>query len=162
MCSLTEALDYENEDVIISGFIERYQVSKQEAEDIFTETKKWLWLASKKSEINDGKPLFIDSPLMIIDEMWHNFILHTSHYYRYCSEKFNKIIHHIPTPSNQKEAFKKAMKENSQKTLDTYAEQLDNQCDFIYDHLGSETLIKWYETFPEKYPLDRLKEIKRH
>lgn len=38
---LMQELYCENEHAILEGFMDRYRVSYQEAEDIFRETKKW-------------------------------------------------------------------------------------------------------------------------
>ena len=162
MCTLSEALDCDNEAVILEGFMGRYNVSMDEAKDIFTETKKWLWLASEKSVNGDKEPLFIDGPLLVIDEMWHNFILHTTHYYRYCLKKFNQVLHHVPTTPKEKQEYKIALKERREETQKAYAEQLNQQCDFIYEKLGEDTLVKWYETYADKYTPDHLKSIEKY
>ena len=40
VCSLEEALDY-NGDVIVYKFMETYDVSFEEGQELFEETKKW-------------------------------------------------------------------------------------------------------------------------
>lgn len=39
-------------------------------------------------------------PSKKIDDVWHNFILHTKKYSKYCFENFNKFIHHNPYMPN--------------------------------------------------------------
>ncbi|UII33086.1 hypothetical protein LVD17_04500 [Fulvivirga ulvae] len=157
---LIEAIDCDNEQAIIEGFMERYEVSYEEAFDIFLETKKWLWLASKTDK-NDTQ-LFIDQPLLIIDEMWHNFILHTKQYYKFCITNFKRIIHHNPTPPKVKKEQTEAFLTNPTKEIQKHEQRLARQYNLIYDHLGPETLLKWYDTMAEKYTPDYIQSIKKH
>ena len=69
--SLEKIRSYNNED-LICRFLDIYEIDEAEAINIFEETKKWLWLCS-----NAKFDLIIDDSLIIIDEMWHNFILFT-------------------------------------------------------------------------------------
>ena len=69
--------DSMNDMVVIEGFMDRYDVSFDEAEEILCETKKFLALAA---DCENGDGLFIDKPLQILDEMWDTFILHTNQY----------------------------------------------------------------------------------
>lgn len=155
-----ETLDFEQEEVIIEGFMERYRVDYNEAKDIFEETKKWLWLASKSGE-SDEFSLFIDRQLLVIDEMWHNFILHTKHYYRFCLDNFNKIIHHNPTPKREKDRQKDAFDLDPERILTEQERKFKEQYSLIYDHLGPETLLKWYDTMANKYTPEYLNSIKK-
>lgn len=159
-CSLAEALDFEHEEDIIDGFINRYNITRSEAKEIFEETKKWLWLASE-TEKDNAQNLFIDTPLAIIDEMWHNFILYTKHYHKYCIEKFQKFIHHTPTSSKIKEENRISLENNPVEAIRKKREETHSQLSYIYDKLGAETVIKWYEEFPSKYNPDRLATIKK-
>lgn len=157
---LIEALDCDNEEIIVESFMERYNVSHDEAWEIFIETQKWLWLASRTNP--KDTPLFIDRPLIIIDEMWHNFILHTKHYYKFCLKHFKKFIHHDPTPPQVKKEMHQAFLENPTQTLKENEEKLKKQYSLIYDHLGPETLLKWYDTMAEKYTPEYIQSIKKY
>ncbi|MCG8387801.1 MAG: hypothetical protein MJA30_19775 [Cytophagales bacterium] len=157
---LMQALDCDNEQAILEGFMDRYQVSYQEAEDIFKETKKWLWLASQ-SEVT-GTPVFIDKPLMIIDEMWHTFILHTRSYYNFCLTHFQKLVHHNPTSPKEKEERRDEFLKNPTGAIKKHEEQLRTQYNLIYDNLGPETLLKWYDTMAQKYTPEYIRSIKKY
>ena len=79
LASCEEVLLYKNESIVFK-FMESYNVSYEEAERLFKETLKWLWLCGYKSrkvkETGKKKPsLSIDSSMVMIDEMWHTFIL---------------------------------------------------------------------------------------
>jgi len=157
---LLSALDSDEDFLIIEGFMERYSVSREEALEILQETKKWLWLASENIKEKKGFRLFIDNSLMIIDEMWHNFILHTRAYQKFCNEKLNLFVHHEPTPASEK-IIGFDSEEEKQKFEKNQEEKLSQQLSYIYDKLGAETLSKWYEEFPDKFTQKKIQAIKR-
>jgi hypothetical protein len=158
--SLETALDCNEDNIIIEGFMERYSVNREEAEEILNETKKWLWLASENIKEKKGFRLFIDNSLMIIDEMWHNFILHTRAYQKFCHEKLNLFVHHEPTPKAEK-IIGFDSDEEKQKFQQQQEEKLSQQLSYIYDKLGAETVSKWYEEFPEKFTEKKIQALKR-
>src|SRR5690349_14913902 len=98
---LEKVLEYRNENVI-SSFLDSFDISEDEALDIFVEMLRFLWF----SNISDGKEFVtIDHPLIILDEMWHQFILTTKDYNKFCKEYFGKYIHHSPTTKADKARF---------------------------------------------------------
>lgn len=154
-----EELHCDDEIQIIEAFMERYEVSRTEAEEIFNETKKWLWLASKNDDTEEI--LFIDRPLVIIDEMWHNFILHTRQYYNFCIKNFKKLVHHNPTPVQEKRKLEKQMVNNPISIIKEHEEKVKKQYSLIYDNLGPETLLKWYDSMAQKYTPEYIQSIKK-
>ena len=154
-----EQLLSENEEIVIQGFMDRYDVEYEEAKEIFDETKKFLELASELGE--EGKGLFIDKPLLIIDEMWHTFILHTKQYMSFCFEKFNRFIHHQPTSGKEKAELNHRLAIEPASVLKEQEEKLKEQYSRIYDKFGPDTLLKWYDTWPSKYTPDYISKIKK-
>lgn len=146
---LKKLYSYKNED-LISRFLDIYSIDEIDAIDIFEETKKWLWLCS-----NAKMDLIIDDSLIIIDEMWHNFILFTKEYDLFCKEYLGNYIHHQPTTKLKKEDWNKDIN----KSINEYKENLKRQYEYIYDFLGEETLNKWYVEFAEKYTKKHIKTI---
>lgn len=73
----SSVLSYSNDDVIYK-FCDEWSVDKDQASDVFQETLKFLFLAGKCKE--DCFHLQIDTPILIIDKMWHTFILFTEDY----------------------------------------------------------------------------------
>jgi len=140
--------------------MERYSVTRADAEEILQETKKWLWLASENIKEKKRFRLFIDNSLLIIDEMWHNFILHTRIYQKFCHEKLNLFVHHEPTPPAEKTPGFDSDQEK-QKFQKHQQEKLGEQLSYIYDKLGAETVSKWYEEYPEKYSENKINALKR-
>ncbi|RJQ14558.1 hypothetical protein C4553_00590 [Candidatus Parcubacteria bacterium] len=80
------------------GLIARLQVklnlNQEEAVSLFEDMKRFLFLCGA-----EDRPL---APPELIDEAWHNFILFTKDYARFCQEQFGKFIHHLPlAPGNR-------------------------------------------------------------
>ncbi len=87
--SVDSFLTYRNARVI-SRYARDHGVSYEEAEVIFVETLKFLYLSS-----------IIDTPCSPpsreIDEMWHDFILHSIDYVNFCGDYVGRFLHHDPT-----------------------------------------------------------------
>ena len=159
---LKEATAYQN-DLVVDRFIGMYEIPGDEAEIIFRETKKWLWLcATANHERRNGcsvPRLVIDNHLLFIDEMWHNFILFTKEYHEYCRNNFGFYVHHKPTPERIKEQLRGEME------LDSGFEEImklrKEQYSYIYDKLGSETLDLWYGQLCDKYTKQYFAQIRK-
>lgn len=145
---LNEVLQYKNEDVI-NRFTVLYDIEEKEASRIFAETLKWLWLGNKVEGV------FIDDSTLIIDEMWHNFILFTQDYESFCLNNFGRYLHHQPEKRKQQEWY------NNSFNIEEHRKKLEKLYGEIYDHLGEETLLTWYEEFPEKYSLEKIKNLRK-
>lgn len=145
---LKNLLTYRNEDVV-DRFLKMYDVSEQEALEIFDETLKWLWLG------NQVEGVFIDDSTLIIDEMWHNFILFTQDYEVFCLNNFGRYIHHQPERRKQQDYYAISL------NVEEHKSKLENLYEGVYDYLGEDTLLKWYEEFPRKYSLENIKKIRR-
>ena len=137
---IEDVLKYEN-DKVISIFLRNNNISKIEANEIFSETLKWLYLCYKAG---DKINLSITSELHIIDEMWHSFIICTLDYEIFCHSYFNQFIHHEPNVNTNSNANNEDIIKNNLKI----------ELEFIYDTLGEETFYKWFYTYPEKYGME--------
>ena len=144
--SLDRALEYQN-DAVVYRFTTLWDVSFAEAQDLFLETKKWLWLCAQ----TEKQRLKITTPLLIIDEMWHNFLLFSREYMKYCHDCFGCYIHHNPTPHREKEEAKKQYEADPLGTAETRMQEHIKQFGLIYQNLGLETLLKWYVEYPSRY-----------
>jgi hypothetical protein len=150
---LEKILEVENEDVICR-FMDTYDIDEIEAKKIFQETKKWMWLCVE-SKKNTKFNFFIDDSLLIIDEMWHNFILFTKDYADFCNQYFGYYVHHQLTTKFEKENWK----DNFIEKIELHKKNLKTQYEYIYDFLGEKTLLIWYKDFAEKYTKEYLKKI---
>ena len=145
--SLESVLEYQN-DRLLNKFRTLFDVSVDESRDIFIEMKKWLWICNKrKSDLrsknlpNGSRPLVIHSGMVIVDELWHAFILHTQEYQDFCAKNFGELIHHSPGYPGFK-----PMSEN----------EMTEQLEYMWEHLGEDTVDLWYNVFPEKYSIEKL------
>jgi hypothetical protein len=73
--------------VIIQRYAEKKGLTILESEKKFKKLQFFLDNAAKSKQ----------TPTLEIDEMWHEFILDTKHYFDFCSSRYKKFIHHIPT-----------------------------------------------------------------
>jgi len=149
---LEEVLAYENEDVIYS-FTEKYDIAYEEAYSIFTETKKWLWACyyRKKDPKYSDIHMSIDDSILIIDKMWHNFILFTQPYHEFCYKYFSQFLNHKPTTYRDKQRLEKSLNENRDEVLNKEIERRQKQLSYLYDILGEETIKKWYIDYSSQY-----------
>ena len=162
ICSIEEALAYKS-DKVVYKFMEKYDVSFEESEEIFENMKKWLWLCAKgKHLIQKGVVDFnfiIDTDMIFIDMMWHTFILFTKDYHDFCMDKFGFFIHHVPTTKFEKEEFQKKLIANQEKVLEDRKALMQKQYGIIFDLLGEDTLKAWYEDFPVKYSVANVNKL---
>lgn len=157
--SLAEVLNYENGDVVYR-FVKTYGVSQEESEDLFMQVKKWLWLANERhcDKLDGG--LSIDHPIVVIDEMWHNFVLFTKDYTTFCKDYFGYYLHHAPATEIEETEFKNNLKKVTKSERYKYRmDQKRPQYEYIYDKLGKETFLKWYHEYPRKYSFQQLAEM---
>jgi len=145
-CSLSHALRYRNREIPLR-FADQYGVSYEDAEELFTETKKWLWLNTRA----DAPPLVVTAEMKMLDEMWHNFVLFTPEYIKYCEERFGRYVHHVPTPIAEKKRIRAAFQQDPEGAGESRNRELAAQYEYIYEKLGEETLIKWQVELPYRY-----------
>src|SRR5690242_4226486 len=79
---------YEHEGVI-GKFRDEWDVEEAEALDIFSEMKKFLYVSEYAQR--QCVEFEIDEPILMIDKMWHHFILFTNDYEKFCSRFFGKM-----------------------------------------------------------------------
>lgn len=146
--NLSEILLYKNEDVV-DRFLAMYNIQHEEAVKIFDETLKWLWLGNKIEGV------FIDDSTLIIDEMWHNFILFTQDYENFCLSNFGRYLHHQPEKRKKQDWYINSF------NIEEHKNKLKKLYEGVYDFLGEETLMTWFEEFPKKYSMENIKKLRR-
>lgn len=156
-------LEYRN-DAAIENFRSSFDLPEQEVEEIFRETMKWMWLneATKHLRNSEGLRLAIDKPIVIIDEMWHSFILCTREYAKFCERFFGRFIHHRPTTMAEHDALRTELEGIAPADRAAWArEKKIGQYTAVYDYLGHDTFVKWYMTYPELYPVERIVQLRK-
>lgn len=147
--SLEQVLAYENRRVL-NKFRTLFSLNDVETQEIFIELKKWLWLCAIRKEgqlsgrSQTPRALVIHASMVVIDELWHAFVLHTEDYAQFCDQYFGFFVHHFPgnpdfVPMSEAET--------------------QAQLEYIWEQLGEETVLKWYEDFAVRYSPERLREL---
>ncbi len=93
---LSQVVLYKNPSVVGQFCHFHSQYSAPEAEQLFKDLLAWLWLKEQRQKSNKSTYLF--GPLLILDELWHLFILHTRDYIDFSSRYFGEYLHHEPEP----------------------------------------------------------------
>jgi hypothetical protein len=136
-------------------------LSREDAESVFTETKKWLWLCAhaKHESENNGtvdQPLGLFQEAYAIDQAWHVFLLFTQDYAEFCEKYFGFFVHHVPEKSGVKKQFREALAGGSSEFRERRLIELERIYGYIYDQLGEETLLRWTEDFPQRFRSTKL------
>ncbi|AQT81500.1 hypothetical protein B1R94_22960 [Mycolicibacterium litorale] len=87
---LDEALAFEAPFVIDRLLRDRVAATVAEAEELFTEAKRYLVLCAATPELSFGMHS------AMVDEAWHTFILFTGEYTGYGHRFFGDYLHHAP------------------------------------------------------------------
>ena len=157
---LDDVLAYRN-DLVIHGFTKRFALEADEAEKIFVEMLRWLWyIASTEPTAENPEAHAIDNPILVIDEMWHEFILVTRDYTEFCDSMFGRYIHHRPEGDGDGKPDP-AGAADVKRALAALLARKRAKYEGIYDGLGKETFITWYHDFPERYGLRAMADLRR-
>ncbi|MEM1321237.1 MAG: hypothetical protein AAGG75_13360 [Bacteroidota bacterium] len=150
MPPLDAILKYQNQ-AVIQRFITHHPEAAADAELIFDDLKRFLWLNVKLGEEGQrGQPvpdLSFSKSMTIIDEMWHEFILLTEYYAQFCQDWLGQFVHH-PTPMPRFEAHRQTQTEEA--CMEIFLSELIT-C--VYEHFGQEVAERWFDYY-EKYELD--------
>lgn len=157
--TLDEVLQYECRDVVYR-FKKAYDISWEESEDIFVQVKKFLWLAHQRRMAGLETGLSIDIPIVVIDEMWHNFVLFTKEYTAFCKDFFGYYVHHAPTTEAEEVGHRDHLQSLTRlERVQARKDRMRGQYEYIYDHLGKDTFVKWYLEYPKTFSYRRLAEL---
>ncbi|KTD40034.1 hypothetical protein [Legionella parisiensis] len=99
MIHLSALLDYKNKAVINHFRHIHPEFSEQESQVLFTDLLSWMWLNAQRAK--QGKKTYLFGPLLILDKLWHSFILHTRDYVDFSMRYFNVYFHHDVEPIGQ-------------------------------------------------------------
>lgn len=147
---LEAVLTYENPDVV-DGLLKSLDIEEDEAKTLFKEGLKWLWYCNHPETKGYRS---IDNAVLIIDEVWHTFILYTPYYHQFTKKFFGHYMHHMPTT-------RKEVKRTKAMSRKDRIQVKRRQYELIYDILGRETFELWYHTFREKYSLETIVKLRK-
>ena len=138
--ALKALLAYRNPRVV-QKFQREFPQVTTDANALFSELLKYLWLAQKQRLERNQAPqddnldflLAIYDDMIHIDQLWHCFILCTKDYVEFCDCYFGRYMHHVP------DAF-----DSLPPTKEKFAADLEKFASYVYDHLGIETVQTWF------------------
>ena len=96
IASLAELRTYKNPRVLEQFCYTHGDYSLIQAEQLFTDLLAWLWLKNQRT--HQQKPTYLFGPLLLLDQLWHLFILHTRDYTEFSERYFGSYLHHDPEP----------------------------------------------------------------
>lgn len=147
---LSKILAYKN-DAVIQRFVKFHPEAKEEAELIFDDLKRFLWLVAvmdeKEQKGEEVPDISFSASMLIMDEIWHAFILVTEHYTDFCNTYFGKYIHHPTRMPIFEQNFKKLGEEESMEIF------LNAMITAVVLELDEEVAERWFDYY-FKYPVD--------
>jgi hypothetical protein len=155
--SLERILRYRNEEVL-HKFLANFPVGRSEAEQIFADMLMWLWISNCATQ-NGGPRLSIEDSMLVVDEMWHTFILSTEDYESFCKENFGKVLHHVPIKASEKMSLYTQAMEDPGLFNAERRESLKQMYNYVAEYLGHEVLLRWFSEYRKKFPKHILREI---
>jgi hypothetical protein len=93
---LAKLLGYTHPAVITHFCHEYSEYSISEGQKLFQDLLAWFYLKNERTK--RGKATYLFGPLLILDKLWHIFILHTRDYTDFSLRFFGEYIHHDPEP----------------------------------------------------------------
>jgi len=94
---LKALLHYKNDKIVAHFCYHHPEISFLEAKILFTDLMGWMWLKAKRASLN--KKTYLFGPLLVLDKMWHTFILHTRDYIDFSMVYFGEYFHHEVEPA---------------------------------------------------------------
>jgi hypothetical protein len=145
--TLSNVLAYKNRDVI-DRFCAAWFVSRDEANLLFDDLKRYLWLHHELQA--RGHTIHVP-PVPIVDEMWHTFLMFTVEYDRWTRRAFGSYAHHVPTTERDKKRLDRQVRAAPKRARALAERERARTMSLVYDVLGERVLIRWFVTYPHRY-----------
>jgi len=154
MKSLEEVLAYQDPNVFMRFKAAHPEFPKDEAflNRLFDDLKRFLWLYAKAESYRMEHPesnlpdIGITESMMIIDEIWHEFVLLTVSYNKFCDENIGFYLHHPPLLTKYR-ANAKIMKEKEASEI-----FVSEMVQTTFDKLGEEIAVRWFDEYMNYQP----------
>jgi hypothetical protein len=154
---LKTVLRYRNP-AIVERFRNELPVTRREAEQIWRETLKWLWFCGTRPKDSGSAELL--TSMIIVDEMWHTFVLFTREYTEFCQRHFGRYLHHAPSTHAEGVRFIARLKRDPARVRKQVLQQRRSQYERIAEGLGPATLRRWYIDYAAKYSPEILRTLR--
>lgn len=166
LAPLEDVLAYDNPDVPWK-FRESFAVSQDEAELLFREVRRFLWLCAHRQTL---QPAPTDLPealffighenLRVLDEMWHCFVLFAREYERFCLRYFGHVIYHYPSTRSDRLRREERFKADPEAAMEKQQRHLNALVGYVLRTLGEDIAELWLKKIPRQFPPERLNAIR--
>lgn len=92
---LSDLLNF-NSNELVGYFAHKNDISTTASTTLLRDLLGWMWLTLHRK--TKGKATHLFGPLLVLDEFWHCFILHTRLYQQFCNTYFDEFFHHDIEP----------------------------------------------------------------
>jgi hypothetical protein len=134
LATLDEVLAYRHPGTV-RRYREEYRATPGEAGVVFRGTLKFLHLSARAA--GGGFGCAITAEIERLDLMWHAFLLFTRDYAAFCDRHSGVFLDHIPAEADEQDG---AVADEA-----GVRASVERQFRFVYDVLGEETLVAWYD-----------------
>ncbi len=159
---LKRLLNYKNPE-IVAKFCKNMGVEKSIGNRVFKDMLMFFYLCKRHhyltAQQRAGKvlkrtipaKLSVIDPMLLIDEMWHTFILYTPDYIAFSQKYFGHYFGHAPTPVlGTKSQLKQEMITRN---------ELQLIVSFVWDELGEGVVDRWFVDYHREYTRLRIREL---
>lgn len=92
--------NYQFPSIVMKKFMEQYpKLSMEDTKLVEIGLKQFFMLYALCQEGTKPKHGFL-MPSRLVDELWHNFMLDSANYYKFCKHVYGGMFHHKPGPDN--------------------------------------------------------------
>lgn len=147
---LTYIKNYQFPSIVIKKFMESYpKLSVEDVKNVELGLKQFLMMYALCQEGSKPKHGFL-MPSRLVDELWHNFMLDSYNYAKFCKHVYGSMFHHKPGPDNGGNKKLHLEKKFSKELINTY-EYLNTLKDY--------TLVVTIGSVPLLFALDSLYKV---
>ena len=153
---LTDVLEYQNADVIDS-FLSTYDMPRADAELLFEDVRRWMWLSTKARAANTR--LFIDTKMKLFDEMWHTFVLFTRDYADFCEKHLGQFCHHEPTRRIDRESYAWRAVHEPAAAAQALRQEYTALITLVASELGEDVATRWFDLYRKRHTEEYIRSI---
>jgi len=154
MKSLEEILAFQDKNILMRFEAAHPEFPKDEAfqKTVFDDLKRFLWLYAEAETIRKENPeadlpdIGITESMSIIDEIWHEFVLLTQSYIKFCDEYIGFYLHHPPLLTKYQNNRKIKGPEEASEIFVTEMVQT------TFDKFGEEIAVRWFDEYFNHMP----------
>ncbi len=159
---LADLLKYKNPEVV-ARFCQDNGCDKSFGNKVFQDLLRFFFLNSQIAHYSKlksmGKSIGREIPtqikildsMLIIDEMWHTFILYTKEYELFSKKYFDTYIHHEPKPTLRTRG-------KGIRLIDA-SHEVELFLTFIWDELGESVLDRWVVGYEKDFNKKSIKKM---